>query len=175
MATELYRIKLRLKKLTGILGGLLFFLPLVLMFIDGTIRPSISDYAYMVHSEWFVSMVSIAGTVFIMDGSFWNKRWYNIILGCSLIGVSLTPHLFSPFVSTIHYIFAAIFFVGSIIVMVIFSSAKQRLKKILMALVILGALFLHFVFNLFSLFWAEWIGMLPIVIHFLGEAFEKLD
>lgn len=175
MSTEFSRLKVRLNKFTSIMGGLLFLMPLILILIDGQVRESISNYAYMVDNEWFFALMSIAGAVFIMDGSIWNKRWYNIVLGCALIGIAVTPHEDSTLISILHYIFAAIFFLGSVFTMIFYSSKNQRPLKIMLAVVIAVGMSLHFLIPSTGLFWAEWIGMVPITFHFLGEAYGKLD
>jgi hypothetical protein len=162
----------RIIKLELILATLLLFIPLILIIATGEVRSSISNYAYSNLSYLFVMLLSIAGMMFIFNGTAYNSRWYNIILGCSLIGVSLTPHLDY---TIIHYLFASLFFLGSVAVMIGFSSAKQRpLKAYLGVMVILG-LVGHFAFNWYSLLWAEWIGILPICIHYIGESTGKLD
>ena len=172
MSTEFESLKIRLNKFTGIMGILLFLMPLVLILIDGGVRSSISNYAYMTHPEYFYSLLSIAGAVFIMDGSIWNKRWYNIILGCSLIGIALTPHLALP---NLHYFFSGIFFAGSVFTMIYYSSPLQRGIKIFFGGFVALVMLLNLIIPTFSLFWAEWLGIIPITIHFLGEAFNKLD
>jgi hypothetical protein len=129
----------------------------------------------MVDNEWFFSLMSIAGAVFIMDGSIWNKRWYNIVLGCSLIGIAVTPHLDSPLITALHYSFAALFFLGSVATMIIYSSKNQRPLKIMLAIAVAVAMSLNFLIPETGLFWAEWAGMIPITFHFLGESYGKLD
>ena len=162
----------RLTKLEIILSTLLLFIPLILILATGEIRPSISNYAYSSMNHLFATLLTIAGTMFIFNGTAYNTRWYNIALGLSLIGIALTPHYDFPI---IHYAFAGVFFVGSIIVMIAFSSkAQQPLKVYFGSLIIIGLLG-HFWLNWYSLFWAEWIGMLPITIHYLGESTGKLD
>ena len=175
MSTEFSRLKVRLNKFTSIMGGLLFLMPLLLWIIDGQVRTSISNYAYMEDNEWFFALMSIAGAVFIMDGSIWNKRWYNIVLGCALIGIAVTPHKDSMLISVIHYIFAAIFFLGGVASMIVYSSEKQRPFKIMLAIFVAVAMSLNFLIPNNGLFWAEWIGMIPITFHFLGEVYGKLD
>jgi hypothetical protein len=165
-------IEKRLTKLEVILATLLLFLPLILVITTKEIRPSISDYAYSKLNYIFVTLLTIAGTMFIFNGSAYNSRWYNIILGCSLIGVALTPHLDFAF---LHYLFATIFFLGSVFCMIFFSSKTQRLIKIIAGVIITIALIGHFAFDYYSLFWAEWIGILPICIHYIGESLGKLD
>lgn len=162
----------RIIKLEIILATLLLFIPLILIIATGELRSSISNYAYSEMNYLFATLLTIAGTMFIFNGTAYNSRWYNIILGCSLIGVGLTPHLDY---SIIHYTFASLFFLGSVAVMIGFSSAKQRpLKAYLGSMIILGMIG-HFAFNLYSLLWAEWIGILPICIHYMGESTGKLD
>ena len=162
----------RLTKLEIILSTLLLFIPLILILATGEIRPSISNYAYSNLNYLFATLLTLAGTMFIFNGTAYNTRWYNIVLGCSLIGVVLTPHLHLPI---LHYLFASIFFVGSVFCMVFFSSAQQRFIKLVAGAIITIGLIGHFAFNFYSLFWAEWIGMLPITIHYLGESTGKLD
>lgn len=162
----------RLTKLEVILSTLLFFIPLILVVFTQEVRSSISDYAYSNLSYLFVSLLSVAGTMFIFNGTAYNSRWYNIVLGCSLIGVVLTPHLHVP---VLHYVFASIFFLGSIFCMIFFSSASQRNLKLVAGAIIVFGLIGHFWFNWYSLFWAEWIGILPICIHYIGESLGKID
>lgn len=162
----------RLTKLEVILSTLLFFIPLILATCTGEIRESISNYAYSDFNFLFASLLSIAGTMFIFNGTAYNSRWYNIALGCSLIGVVMTPHLDAPI---LHYLFASIFFLGSIFCMIFFSSASQRGLKLFAGTIIILGLLGHFALNLYSLFWAEWIGILPICIHYTGETLGKID
>lgn len=162
----------RLTKLEVILATLLLFIPLILILSTGEIRPSISDYAYSNLNYLFATLLSIAGTMFIFNGSAYNSRWYNIVLGCSLIGVVLTPHLHLPI---LHYLFAIIFFIGSVFCMIFFSSKKQRIMKLIAGAIITIGLIGHFAFNYYSLFWAEWIGILPICVHYIGESLGKID
>ena len=162
----------RLTKLHVILAITLLFTPLVLIITTGEVRSSISNYAYSSMNHLFSALLTIAGTMFIFNGTAYNSRWYNIALGLSLIGVALTPHYDFPI---IHYLFAAIFFLGSIFVMIGYTSKEQLNLKIQFASIIILALVIHFAFNLYSLFWAEWIGILPICVHYLGESTGKLD
>ena len=160
------RLVKRLMKLELILSSFLVFIPLILRLIDGRFRDSISNYAYMELNYFFVALLTVAGMMFIHNGSIWNRQFYNIILGASLIGVALTPHLDVPI---FHYIFASIFFVGSMAVMVISGGLARILFAILIAVGLAG----HFVFGLYSLLFAEWIGMLPITVHFILKSCHK--
>lgn len=162
----------RLTKLEIILSTLLFFIPLILIVCTGEIRTSISNYAYSNLSYLFATLLSIAATMFIFNGTAYNSRWYNIILGCSLIGVALTPHQNLP---VLHYFFASLFFLGSVFCMIFFSSKSQRNLKLIAGAIIIIGLIGHFWFKWYSLFWAEWIGILPICIHYIGESLGKID
>lgn len=162
----------RLTKLEVILSVLLVFIPLILILFTNEVRSSISNYAYSSAEHLFAMLLSIASAMFIVNGTAYNKKWYNIVLGCSLIGVIMTPHLDHPL---LHYSFAGLFFVGSVFVMIYFSSAQQRAIKITAGTIIILAMLGHFITNFYSLLVAEWIGLLPISIHFIGESLNKLD
>ena len=166
----------RIKKLLNISFILLLFMPLILSLIDGEIRTSISNYAYSNHSQIFVGLLTFAGSMLIVDGCkddlITRNKWYSIVLGLSLIGVAITPH--KDFL-ILHYSFAGIFFIGSLFAMILFSSPKQRLLKMIFGLVIIISMLGHFAFNWYSLLVAEWIGMLPIIINYMGENNNKLD
>lgn len=162
----------RITKLEVILAALLLFIPLILILISGEVRESISDYVYSKHNAFFVGLLTTAGVMFVYNGAIYNKHWYNIILGCSLVGVSLTPHNELPI---LHYLFAGLFFFGSVATMIIFSSPAQRELKIVLGTLIVLAISCCYVARLYSLLVAEWIGILPICIHFIGESLKKFD
>ena len=170
MRTPYRALMHRLSNLEIILSGLLMLTPLILITLTGETRESISNYAYSDLSQVFVFLLVLAGTMFLFNGSA-TRKWYNIVLGISLIGVSLTPHLdYAIF----HYAFAVIFFIGSSFVMIFYSSTKQRWYKIIAsAIVIFGLLGAYL--GYYSLLYAGWIGMLPITIHFIAESVNKID
>lgn len=146
-------------------------IPLILWFSKGELLPSISDYAYT-NPLLLGVLLTMAGMVFFDDGYIDRDRYYNMIIGGSLIVVALTPYKEYP---VIHFLFAGIFFLGSSFVMITYSSVKQRLVKIIIGLFLLIGLLGHFVFNLYSLFFAEWIAMIPISVHYAGESIGKFD
>lgn len=147
-------------------------IPLFLIIATGEVRPSISNYAYSDFPSFFVVLLTIAGTLFFDDGYIERKRFFNMVLGGALIGVALTPHFDFP---VLHYSFAGLFFLGSEFNMIYFSSKKQRKYKILASIFIMFGLSGHFFFNWYSLLYAEWIGMLPISLHYIGESLGKID
>lgn len=162
----------RIIKLEVILAVLLLLHPLILMAVNREIRSSISNYAYADFSPLFVVLITVAGTLFITNGTIHREKWYNIVLGCSLVGIALTPHLDFP---VLHYTFAGLFFLGSVATMIIFSSAAQREIKIVLGTLIILSLLNYFITEMYSLLVAEWIGILPISIHFIGESLKKFD
>ncbi len=172
MSNKLQRLTKRLMKLELILSALLLGTPAVLILVSGELRPSISNYQYSTAMQHFTYLLGVASIMFVVNGSIWNKHWYNIVLGVSLTGVIFTPHLEFP---TLHNVFAGLFFIGSIFVMIYFSSSKQRIYKVAAGLFITIGLLGHFIANWYTLFFAEWIGILPITVHFIGESIGKID
>lgn len=162
----------KFKTLNTTFGILFFFIPLILIIVNQEVRPSISNYAYSHYNYWFFSLISLSGFLFVVNGWLDKARRYNILLGFALIGVALTPHKDLP---VTHYICAGGFFLGSVYVMIAFSSAKQRFYKIIAGIVIVTALLLSIITKEISLFIAEWIGMIPISIHYVLEAQNKID
>ena len=149
------------------------FIPLILILVnDGVVLKSISAYAKYTPMT-FSSLLSLASAIFIYDGILEHKsRWYNIYIGLSLLGVVYFD-MYNHFI--IHYIFAGIFFLGSLFNMVYFSSKKQRFIKLLVAFIVLLGMSGHYIFNLYSLFWAEWFAMIPMSIHYILELTNKID
>lgn len=164
-------LKKRITNLYTIKATLLLFMPLILIGVSGEVRTSISDYVYSDSIAIFIMLLTIASTLFVNNGVT-TKKWYNIILGLSLTGVALTPHLHYPFW---HYLFAIIFFAGSVFVMIFYSSKKQRIYKVIAGIIVVLAMLGTFLFNWYSLLIAEWIGLLPICVHFIGETLNKID
>lgn len=149
------------------LAILLNFVPLILFWTDGSWRSSISDYAYSRFSYIFCLLLTLAGSTFLFNGFFFKRHWYNIILGASLFGIVLTPH--NEF-GTLHYVFASVFFVGSVLAIQLSSNQNFRLSKNLFSGVISLALLAHFVLGWYSLLVAEWIAILPISVHFISKS-----
>jgi len=147
-------------------------IPLILFLVNGCrLEKSISDYANVTPLV-FAFLLTLSGRVFFDDGFVSRQRWYNIIPGIGLFGVVLFLNTEFPI---LHYAFAGIFFLGSLFNMVLFSSRKQRPLKILVALFVLFGMSGHYLFGWYSLFWAEWIGMVPISVHYVLELFNRVD
>lgn len=153
-----------IKRLEISLALLLMFIPIILKLLDGNWRPSISNYAYSNFNYVFAFLLTLAGSMFLYNGIGYKRHWYNAILGISLFGVVLTPHLHY---SLFHYIFASIFFLGSILSIGLSSNIAFKNFKYFISIIVIISLILHFIFNLFSLLISEWIGIIPIATHFI--------
>jgi hypothetical protein len=138
----------------------------------------ISEYAYMPMSYFYGMLLTVPAMLFIFNGAVYFRneanlnlskagKWYNIILGVSLLGVILTPYhqYFWP-----HLILASIFFGGNAVVIAVFHQPKYRTVSIILALLTVVTLALNQIFNEISLFWAEWASLAVIGIHFILEA-----
>jgi hypothetical protein len=160
-------------KLERILAVVCVFIPLILIIVDqGNIRESISNYAYMNHNHVYVFLLTLAAMMFVVNGTIKHKNWYNVVLGIALAGIVLFPHLEFKIV---HYVFATIFFLGSVIVISFYTSKKQFWIACGIAVVIVLSLLAHFWLHWFSLFIAEWIALGIIGIHYILESFKILD
>lgn len=183
---ELYRLVER------ILAGFCILIPLVLIAVDSAskggpdVRTSISDYVYMDKSYVFGSLLTIAALLFFFNGILHfrdnhkndhkpNAKWYNAILGLSLFGVIFFPHCQMP---VWHNTSAVIFFGGSILVIAVFCEHEDRhLSWLLAALAALSYILIFIfpgIFGVNSLFWAEWISLTVIGIHFILESLGKI-
>ena len=155
-----------------VIQALAFLLiPVILMLVNGGILKSISAYANYIPMT-FALTLSLAGALFMYDGFVERSRWYNMLLALGLFGIVLFNHLSFP---VIHYIFASAFFLGSLFCMIYFSSKKERWFKVIFSIFVLFGMLGCFAFNWYSIFWAEWIGMVPISTHFILEATGKID
>lgn len=163
-------IKKRLTNLEVLASYILFFIPLILILATGEVRKSISDYANS-DLPWILpSLLSISASLYIFNGVLNKKKWYNVALGLSLVGIAFTPVSVYPI---LHYIFTGIFFIGSALIISIFSSKKERWWKILISSSITLLIGLSFLFNLLSVFWAEWIIIAILAFHFKLESKNK--
>lgn len=164
---------LRIKKYQTIFGGFLILLPLILILAhDEPIRRSISHYAHSEHPYLLPILLTFTASVFFLDALVRKTKWYNFVLGALLIGIALTPCDDNPIA---HYIFTGAYFAGSAFVMIYYSSVKQRWWKIIAGVVMVVSLSLAFFFQVLSIFTAEWIGILPMGIHYIGESLGKVD
>ncbi len=164
-----------------IIAAVCIVLPLFLKLADTGatgFRSSISDYVYMGRSYVFGMLLSIAATLFIFNGAVYFRneahldvskagKWYNIILGMSLLAVILLPY--KQF-GVHHFIFAGLFFIGNAVVIAIFHKKQYTIPSILLALLTLATITLHFYNQAVSIFTAEWLSLTVIGIHLILEA-----
>lgn len=199
---KLFKIQTTLQKITRDLSGfakleriiaaICILIPFFLVWADNwQIRDSISDYVYMKNSHIFGLLLTMAAMMFIVNGAIYIKtghlreykkqgRWYNIILGVSLLGVILFPYKEYGF---LHFIFARIFFVGSAFVIALFNDREHRNISFVIAIISISGLVIYVVNkNVFAipwtdwltLFWAEWISLFVIGIHYILESLGEL-
>lgn len=137
----------------------------------------------MWHSYVFGILLGAAAMLFIFNGFVYFKRekdklantpdtsgkWYNIVLGICLLGVVILPWKEHRI---IHYTFAASFFVGNALATGIFHTKRWPKSNISMAILTVVALCLHFTGWLpwLTLFWAEWISLAVVGVHFWLES-----
>ncbi len=160
-------------KLERVLAFICLFIPLILILFDcNKVRDSISAYADMQENQIYVFLLTMAAMMFLVNGVVKEQKWYNSVLGISLMGVVLFHY--EEF-QKLHYAFAVIFFLGSAVVISYYTSKKQKLVASLFALTIVFALLAHFKFDWISLFVAEWIALGIIGIHYILESFHILD
>ncbi len=173
MSTKLSRLEKRLQKALLIFAGVLSLFPLILLWSNNWVmRKSISNYAYADNSPVFFTLLTASCIPFLIDGIWHNKKYYNIILALSLIGIALTPHNDYPL---LHYFFTGVFFIYGAFVMIYYSSVKQRWFKIILGSIMALSLLLAFFWHVLPVFIAEWIGIVIYTFHFIGETLKKID
>lgn len=166
------------------------FIPFFLYLADDQdgFRKSISAYVEMDNSYIFGFLLGIAAMLFIFNGALYFKtiatdnpykkrrgKWYNIILGVALMGVVLIPYNGS--LSWLHYVFAILFFGGSGVVIFFFQHPNHQIIGKIMAVVSMFSLgyCVYDDYEHLNLFWAEWIALIIIGIHYILESKEILS
>ena len=163
----------------GIIAVLCLLLPVFLRIADNAskFRFSISNYVYMTRSYVFGMLLCMAAMLFIFNATVYYQdskdmdiskhgKWYNVVLGGSLLGVILFPHLQYQ---VIHYCFAGIFFIGNAVVMAVFHRKRDVVISITLSVLVLVALALHFI-GLVSLLVGEWLSLATIGVHFILQS-----
>ncbi len=179
-------------KLERIIAAICILIPLLLAWADNWhFRDSISNYVYMGNSHIFGLLLTMAAMLFIFNGAVYihtkhlrackkHGKWYNIVLGLALLGVSLLPHLEYP---VWHYFFAITFFGGSAVVIAVFNDPRHRQISRTIAFFSILALLVYFVKTCllpipgtgwFTLYWAEWVSLTVIAIHYILESLGEL-
>ena len=171
--TKTYNGVVRYAKLERVLATLCLFIPVILMWRDNwAIRDSISAYYNMTEGQAFYVPLTVAAMLFIVNGVVKEKRVYNTILGIMLAGLVIFNHTDAKI---LHFTFATLFFVGNAIVILVFSSKKERWFKALMVFVICFSMLGWFAFKWYSVFWAEWISFAIIALHYVLESYGVID
>jgi len=134
------------------------------------VRDSISAYYNIDKAVLFYVPLTVAFMLFVVNGLVKDRHPYNTVLGAALAGLVLLNH--HDF-KIAHLIFAAIFFLGNAYVIVKYSSREERWFKIGWVAVIAIAL-ASWGFGLITLFWAEWISLCIIGIHYILESLEVI-
>jgi hypothetical protein len=164
-------------------------IPVLLRFADKSykgFRSSISDYARMPNSYVYGMLLCMAAMLFIYNGAVYFQRtkkglqginqhgkWYNVVLGVSLLLVIIFP---TDKYETVHYVFSIIFFGGNAAVTAIFYCRKYRSIRILLAILTVVSFALFFAKILIpTIFWAEWLSLTVVSIHFILEAKTASD
>lgn len=146
---------------------------MLVMFDGGEIRESISAYYAMGENQVFYFLLTIAAMLFVSNGVLKDGHWYNVALGLLLAGVVLfntDDH------EIVHMLFAITFFAGNAITILLFSRGSwikgwdQRRFKLAFVAIVIVAVVLWKPFELITLFWAEWLSLIAIAIHFLLDA-----
>lgn len=169
------------------------FIPLILYISDDFCwRDSISNYVYMENSYVFGLLLTMAAMLFIFNGALYfnspeyisletrkRNKWYNIILGVSLILVVVFPH---EEYKVSHYIAAGTFFLGSSFFIAFDCYKRDKRINLFFAILSIASLFFYFIkwkFNLkidwYTLFVAEWISLAVISIHYYLESRDVIS
>lgn len=124
---------------------------------DWVLLPSISEY-YHHQLKWFVLLLTLASGWFIASGFFDRNRRENIVTGFALLGVVVfNNHDWFYF----HYVFAILFFGVEWFNMVRLAIQNKSLTLLLFAIVILVSIPLCALISKFTIFWMEFVAMIP--------------
>lgn len=163
----------RFAKLERVLAFVCLFIPVFLIWFDGTpIRGSISAYYNMEENQIFYFPLTVAAMLFVVNGVVKHNHFYNTFLGVMLAGVIL---LNQDDYRILHGICAVAFFAGNAVVILVFSSKKELLFKGLLVAIILLSVLAYFLFDWFTLFWAEWVSFAIIAFHYILESRGVID
>ena len=151
--------------------SLLLIVPILVLCNGGVWLDSIS--AYVNHTPVaFGALFMTAALLFFQDGFIFRERRHNVTLGIALFFVMVLNHKIYP---ELHYAFAIYFYVASNVLMIWKSSKEQRWWKILITVGVAIAGTACFGFGWISILTFEWIGMLPMSVHFAGETTGKIN
>jgi hypothetical protein len=167
---------LRFARLERILGALLVLTPALLISVDvgpDEIRDSISAYHDVSTPPAFYVPLTVGAMLFFVNGIVRHAHVYNTLLGLALSGVILFDH--DGKTSVPHIVFAVAFFGGNVLVMMFFSTSKSTLLKVTLVGGIAAAIALWIFTDWFTLFWAEWVSLAIIAMHFILDSVSWSD
>lgn len=135
---------------------------------------SVSEYALHIPLVFALTLGWVA-KLFIQNGniSVGRKQWFEVVIGWAMVGLIVFDMEGES--RPVHYVCAFIFFEGSVFNMIYYSSGKYRVFSIIFGLVLNLGMAGCFIWELYSIFWAEWIGMLPISTHKVLETLGFID
>lgn len=147
-------------------------IPLLLILFDSwTVRESISAYYSMDEAQWFYVPLTIAALLFVVNGVIKNQHAYNTWLGVFLLGVVMFN---TDDVALVHMVFASAFFGGNVLVILFLARGVQTRVKWAFGAAIVIAMAAIFAFDWFTLFWAEWLSLTVIAVHYLLDSSSKV-
>lgn len=157
----------------GLAAACLVVPAFLIAFDSWNTRGSISAYWDMKQHQIFYFGLTVAAMLFVVRGARAERHWYSAVLGLALSGVVLlNEEHWQPW----HGIFAALFFGGGIIAIVVYSQGPWARKIRIPLLVLAGGVVLAWKpLGLISLFWAEWLAMFALAAHFAVHAFEEIN
>jgi hypothetical protein len=158
-------------QLERILASVLVATPALLLLVDNgpdKVRGSISAYHDVSTPQAFYFPLTVAAMLFIVNGVLKDGHWYNWVLGTFLSVVIVFDHDGAS--KWPHFVAAVGFFVGNVAVMIWFSKNKSMLLKVLLVGTILVSILLWVVTDWFTLFWAEWVSLAIVAVHYVLDS-----
>lgn len=158
----------RFAKLERVLAVICAFTPVLLILADqGSIRSSISAYYNVSQPQMFYVPLTAAAMLFLVNGVVKDGQLYNIFLGGALAGLVLFN---TDDFNTVHVVFTVAFFLGNVAVMGLWTSVRGWAVRGPLIVVIALAMIGWRSFGWFDLFWAEWISLGIIAVHYVIES-----
>jgi hypothetical protein len=166
----------RFARFERILGALLVLTPALLIWADDgpdAVRDSVSAYHDVSRPSAFYVPLTAGAMLFFVNGVLRNGHSYNLLLGLALSGVILFDH--DGKTSIPHFVFAFVFFAGNVAVMAFFSTNKSTPLKGALVGGIVAAIALLCGTDWFTLFWAEWVSLAIIALHYVLDSVSWSD
>jgi hypothetical protein len=155
-------------QLERVLAAILVFAPLLLLLVDdapGGIRGSISSYHDLAAPAAFYFPLTVAAMLFVVNGVLKEGHTYNWVIGLLLALLVVFDHEGAS--KYPHFLAAVGFFVGNVGVMIWFSKRKPRAVIGAFVTTIAGSVALWMVTDWFTLFWAEWVSLAIVAMHYI--------